>query len=135
MILIIIASLLLIYVILAVALLTMVSAVTWLSILDNPLVKIMYGLYLGWLCYFAFQVSRMKGLSRIFLKIAGREINIFDVLFLIESIFFIIWGIAEQIGLIVPYPFFYTPIGAVVLFGSLYIPYYYGNIHYSIFKM
>lgn len=130
----IVASLLSIYVISAVALLTMISAITWLSILDNPLIKIIYGLYLSWLGFFSFKISKMKGLSYIFFKIAGREINIFDTLFPVEAAFFIIWGIAEQTGLIMPYTFFSTSIGALILFGSLYIPYYYGNIHGVIFR-
>jgi hypothetical protein len=94
----------------------------WLSYLDKPSVKIVYGLYLGWLGFFSFRLTR-----------GFIEHDIMSALFPIESIISIIWGMEEHFESVIRSTFFSTPSGAVALLVSLFIPYYFGNIHRSIF--
>lgn len=112
----------LIYMILGIAFLSAVFDTKWLSILDRPSAKIAYGLYVAWLGFFSFR------LSRHFI-----EHDIISTLFPIESIISIIWGITEHFEFVLRSTFFSTSSGAITLFVSLFIPYYYGNIHKSIF--
>lgn len=111
-----------IYVILGVALSSAAFDTKWLSLLDKPSFKIVYGLYLVWLGFFSFRLSRR------FI-----EHDIISTLFPIESIISIIWGMAEHFELVIRSTFFSTPSGAATLLVSLFIPYYYGNVHNSIF--
>lgn len=112
----------LIYVTLCIALLSAVFDTKWLSLLDRPSAKIAYGLYLAWLGFFSFRLTR-----------GFMEHDIMSTLFPIESIIYVAWGIAEHFELILRSTFFSTHSGAVALLVSLFIPYYYGNIHRSIF--
>lgn len=111
-----------IYVTLGVALLSVMYDLKWLSPLDKPLFKIIYGLYLAWLGFFSFR------LTRYFI-----EHDIMSALFPIESVISITWGIAEHFEFIPRSTFFSTPSGSITLLVSLLVPYYYGNIHKSIF--
>ncbi len=111
-----------IYVALGVAFSSALFDTKWLSYLDKSSVKIVYGLYLGWLGFFSFRLTR-----------GFIEYDIMSTLFPIESIISIIWGISEHFEFVIRSTFFSTPSGAVVLLVSLFIPYYYGNIHNSIF--
>lgn len=111
-----------IYVTLGAAFSSIVFDTKWLSPLDKPSFKIIYGLYLGWLGFFSLRLSRR------FI-----EHDIISVLFLIEAIISIIWGIAEHFEFVIRSTFFYTHSGAVTLLVSLFIPYYFGNIHKSVF--
>lgn len=111
-----------IYVTLGMAFSSVIFDTKWLSPLDKPSLKIIYGLYLGWLGFFSFKLSRR------FI-----EHDIMSTLFPIESIIYIIWGMAEHFELVLKSTFFSTPSGATVLLVSLFIPYYYGNVHNSIF--
>lgn len=111
-----------IYILLGIALLSAIYDLKWLSLLDKPLAKIIYGLYLGWLGFFSFRLTR-----------GFIENNIMSALFPIESIISITWGMTGYFEH-VPWPtFFSTSSGATTLLISLFIPYYYGNIHRSMF--
>ena len=111
-----------IYVTLGVALSSAIYDLKWLSPLDKPSFKIAYGLYLGWLGFFSFRLTR-----------GFIEHDIMSALFPIESIIYITWGITEHFEFVPRSTFFSTPSGGVALLVSLFIPYYYGNIHKSIF--
>lgn len=111
-----------IYVTLGAAFSSVVFDAKWLSPLDKSSFKIMYGLYLAWLGFFSLRLSRR------FI-----EHDIISVLFLIEAIISIIWGIAEHFEFVIRSTFFSTYSGAVTLLVSLFIPYYFGNIHKSVF--
>lgn len=108
-----------IYVMLGIALLSTIFDLKWLSILDKPLAKIIYGLYLGWLGFFSFRLTR-----------GFIENDVISALFPIESIISVTWGVKEYFEY-VSSTFFSTSYGAAVLLISLFIPYYYGNIYRS----
>ena len=110
-----------IYIILGIAFSSAVFDTKWLSSLDKPSVKIVYGLYIAWLGFFSIKVSR-----------GFIEHDIISTIFPIEAVIFIAWGLAENYNMISRSEYFSTSPGAVVLFISLFIPYYYGNIHKSI---
>lgn len=111
-----------IYVTLGVAFSSAIYDLKWLSPLDKPSFKIIYGLYLAWLGFFSFKLTR-----------GFTEHDIISALFPIESMISIIWGLTEHFGLILRSTFFSTSSGAAVLVVTLFIPYYYGNIHRSMF--
>lgn len=111
-----------IYMILGVAFLSTIYDLKWLSLLDKPSTKIVYGLYLGWLGFFSFRLTR-----------GFIENDIISALFPIESIISITWGMAEHFEFVLRSTFFSTSSGAVALLVSLFIPYNYGNIHRSMF--
>lgn len=111
-----------IYVVLCVAFLSVIYDPKWLSILDKPSFKIIFGIYLAWLGFFSLRITRR------FI-----EHDIMSAFFPIESIISITWGGAEYFEFIPRSSFFSTPSGAVILLVSLFIPYYYGNLHKSIF--
>lgn len=111
-----------IYTTLGIALLSAIYDLKWLSPLDKPSFKIIYGLYLGWLGFFSFRLTR-----------GFVEHDIMSAFFPIESVISIMWGIAEHFGFVLRSTFFSTPSGALTILVSLLIPYYYGNIHRSIF--
>ena len=111
-----------IYVTIGLAFLSAIYDLKWLSPLDKPSFKIAYGLYLAWLGFFSFKLTR-----------GYIEHDIISALFPIESMISIIWGLAEHFEYVLRSTFFSTPSGAVALLVSLFIPYYYGNIHKSIF--
>ena len=112
------------YMTIGIAFLSVIYDVKWLSFLDKPLFKIIYGLYLGWLGFFSCRLSR-----------GFIEHDIMNALFPVESIIYIVWGIAEHFEYVLRSTFFSTPSGALTLFVSILIPYYYGNIHNSIFRI
>jgi hypothetical protein len=111
-----------IYMILGIAFLSAIYDLKWLLLLDKPSVKIIYGLYLGWLGFFSFRLTR-----------GFIENDIISTLFPIESIISITWGITEYFEFVPRSTFFSTSSGATALLISLFIPYYYGNIHRSVF--
>jgi hypothetical protein len=111
-----------IYVLLGIAFLSAIYDLKWLSLLDKPLVKIIYGLYLGWLGFFSFRLTR-----------GFIENDIISALFPIESIISITWGVIGYFESIPASTFFSTSPGATALLISLFIPYYYGNIHRSMY--
>ena len=111
-----------IYVILGIAFSSAIYDTTWLSPLDKPSVKVVYGLYLAWLGFFSFKISR-----------GFVEHDIISALFPIETTAFITWGLTEHYNVVSRSEYFSTSPGAAVLLISLFIPYYYGNIHKSIF--
>lgn len=111
-----------IYIVLGIAFLSTMYDLKWLSLLDKPLGKIVYGLYLGWLGFFSFR------LTRCFI-----ENDVISALFPIESIISIIWGIREHFESVSLSTFFSTSSGTAILLISLFVPYYYGNIHRSMF--
>lgn len=93
-----------------------------LSPLDKPSIKIIFGIYLGWLGFVSFKLSRYY-----------IEHDMISSLFAIESAVFITWGIIENYNYVNRSEYFSTYTGAIALLISLFIPYYYGNIHNSIF--
>jgi hypothetical protein len=108
--------------ILGIAFLSVIYDLKWLSLLDKPSVKIIYGLYLGWLGFFSLRLTR-----------GFIENDIMSTLFPIESIISITWGITEHFEFVRQSTFFSTSSGATALLISLFIPYYFGNIHRSMF--
>ena len=112
-----------IYAILGIAFSSAVFDTKWLSPLDKSSIKIVYGLYLAWLGFFSLKISR-----------GFIEHDIMSVLFPVEAVIFIAWGLAEHYNIISRSGYFSTSPGAAVLLVSLFIPYYYGNIHKSIFR-
>ena len=111
-----------IYVILGIALSSAMFDTKMTSPLDKPSVKIVYGLYLVWLGFFSLKISR-----------GFTEHDIISALFPVEAVVMIAWGFAEHYNIISRSEYFSTPSGAVILLVSLFIPYYFGNIHRSIF--
>jgi len=111
-----------VYMILGIAFLSVIYDLKWLSLLDKPSVKIIYGLYLGWLGFFSLRLTR-----------GFIENDIMSTLFPIESIISITWGITEHFEFVRQSTFFSTSSGATALLISLFIPYYFGNIHRSMF--
>lgn len=119
--------------ILIVAFVSMASDVTWLSILDQSNIKIIYGLYLGFLGYFSYRVREDNliggyNITKLYPPEDFLMRDLISKLFTWEAVCFIIWGTMEYLKLISSSVFFSTTLGELVAFGSLYVPYIHGHI-------